>query len=198
MKHGRSKGTITYLVACWEFPIFLNAADCALLYPSTSFPPFVIGITVVMILRVYAMWNQSKRILWALLFIYAPQVIVSFVFTGIYDNLNTHLSGMSRVELHASLKSHAGGWRHLLASFSPVTVVQFLDLSFCTASLNNVPSLLIIYDAIPRFVLAVVLLALAVTQTLTQSIHMYKATKQWQPNQYIQQFVTDGILYFLV
>ena len=26
---------------------------------------------------------------------------------------------------------------------------------------------------------------------------MYKATKKWQPNQYMQLFVKDGILYFL-
>jgi hypothetical protein len=30
-----------------------------------------------MILRVYAMWNKSKRILYILLFIYVPQGIVS-------------------------------------------------------------------------------------------------------------------------
>ena len=49
-----------------------------------------------MILRVYAIWNQSKRILYILLFIYVPQVILGFVFTGIYDNSNTHLSGLLR------------------------------------------------------------------------------------------------------
>ena len=27
---------------------------------------------------------------------------------------------------------------------------------------------------------------------------MYKATKRWQPNKYLQQLVTDGIIYFLV
>ena len=27
---------------------------------------------------------------------------------------------------------------------------------------------------------------------------MYKATKQWQPNRYMQQFVRDGIIYFLM
>ena len=48
-----------------------------------------------MILRVYAMWNQSKRILCILLFIYVPQIIVSFVFAAIYEDPNTHLSGMS-------------------------------------------------------------------------------------------------------
>jgi hypothetical protein len=27
---------------------------------------------------------------------------------------------------------------------------------------------------------------------------MYKATKKWQPNHYMQLFMKDGILYFLV
>ena len=27
---------------------------------------------------------------------------------------------------------------------------------------------------------------------------MYKATKEWQPNRYMQLFARDGILYFLV
>ena len=40
------------------------------------------------------MWNQSKRILYILLFIHVPQVIVSIVFPGIYANPNTYLSGM--------------------------------------------------------------------------------------------------------
>jgi ABC-type uncharacterized transport system permease subunit len=51
-------------------------------------------IVVVMILRVYAMWNQSKQILYSLLFIYVPQVMVSFIVTGIYYNPNTHFQGM--------------------------------------------------------------------------------------------------------
>ncbi|KAI9571009.1 hypothetical protein HD554DRAFT_2036920 [Boletus coccyginus] len=42
----------TYLISAWSFPIFLFTAD------------------LVMILQVYAMWNQSKWILWVLLFIY--------------------------------------------------------------------------------------------------------------------------------
>lgn len=52
-------------------------------------------ITVVMILRVYAMWNRSNRILSVLLFIYVPQVIISFIFAGIYYNPNTFFPGMS-------------------------------------------------------------------------------------------------------
>ena len=48
-----------------------------------------------MILRVYAMWKQSKQILYTLLFIYVAQVIVSFIFTGIYNNPNTYSKSMS-------------------------------------------------------------------------------------------------------
>ena len=59
-----------------------------------------------MILRVYAMWNQSKRILYILLFIYVPQVIVNFVVIGIYINPKTNISGMSQAKLQLKPKSH--------------------------------------------------------------------------------------------
>lgn len=55
-----------------------------------------------------------------------------------------------------------------------------------------------LYTTIPRFLLAVVLLLLAATQTLKQSVEMYTLTKQWQPNQYMQRLMTDGILYFIM
>jgi len=43
-----------------------------------------------------------------------------------------------------------------------------------------------------------VLVILAVSQALKQSFEMYKATKQWQPNRYMQKMMGDGILYFVV
>ena len=48
-----------------------------------------------MIVYVYAMWNRSKTVLYLLLFNYIFQVILSFVFVGIYYNPNTYFSGMS-------------------------------------------------------------------------------------------------------
>ena len=54
------------------------------------------------------------------------------------------------------------------------------------------------FDGCLQFVLSVMLLILAVIQTFKQSVQMYRATKQWQPNQYMQQLTADGILYFLV
>ena len=50
-----------------------------------------------MILRVYAMWNQSKMILYILLFIYVPQIIVNLVFLAEY--YNTHLTGMYNIHI---------------------------------------------------------------------------------------------------
>jgi len=62
-----------------------------------------------MILRVFAMWNQSKWVLWVFLVIYMPQVIISLVVAGIYDNPNTYLSGVSHSKLHISFESHIDG-----------------------------------------------------------------------------------------
>ena len=76
----------------------------------------MISIIVVMILRVYAMWNLSKKILYTLLFIYVPQVIVSCIFTGIYMNPKTYLQGMSCAKIQAKLQSHAGCPYEILSS----------------------------------------------------------------------------------
>lgn len=47
-----------------------------------------------MILRVYAMWNQSKWILYILMLIYVLQMVSFLTVQGIYDNPNTDLSSM--------------------------------------------------------------------------------------------------------
>jgi hypothetical protein len=80
---------------------------------------------------------------------------------------------------------------------TPVTVVQ-VDFSYCNYSFSDNPSHLLLSITTLQIVLSVMLLILAVISTLKQSIVLYKATKKWQPNHYMQQFVKDGILYFLV
>ena len=148
-----------------------------------------------MILRVYAMWNRSKLILYSLLFISVPQIIVSFIFTGIYDSPNTFLSGMSPAKLQANLESHAGG--PLL--FPPVSIVQVVDFSFCNGlTTSQTARLAHFYATVPRFVLGVTLLILVGIPTLRESVGMYRATKQWWSNRYLQQLMRDGIFYFLV
>ena len=54
------------------------------------------------------------------------------------------------------------------------------------------------YTALPQILLNVMLLILAVFRTLKQSIDMYNATKQWQPNRYMNQLTRDGTSYFIM
>ena len=145
-----------------------------------------------MVLRVYAMWNRSKWIMCLLLLIYVPRVIVSLIFAGVNDS---GISGMFQMDFtcHANLIQVS---LYLLPPFSPVTIAQVLDFSLCDTSWSY-PSSSVSYEQIPQFVLEAMLVVLAITQTLKQSIDMYKATKQWQPNRYMGRLVGDGILYFL-
>jgi len=124
-----------------------------------------------MILRVYAMWNRSRTILFILLFIYVPQTIVAVGLDGVYNNTSTHVL---------------------------VTLAKVSNFSFCNPSFINTPAIIEVYRVAPRLVLSVTLVILAVSQTLKQSFEMYRVTKQWQPNQYMQKLVGDGILYFIV
>ena len=142
------------------------------------------------------MWNRSRWILGLLLFIYVPQVILSLVVVGVYNN-GKYLSGTSQLCFtgHSNLTQVAV---QLLQPCSPVTIGQIINFSFCNVSWSSAAFVADVYDAIPRFVLGAMLLILAVTQTLKQSVHMYKTTKKWQLNRYMEQLVRDGIIYFLV
>ena len=64
--------------------------------------------------------------------------------------------------------------------------------------MSTVPTPLQLGISIPRFVLGVALLVLAVVPTLQQSVEVYRATKAWQSNKNMQKLTRDGILYFLV
>ena len=77
--------------------------------------------------------------------------------------------------------------------------IQVADFTICTAaSVSKVLLPAVLLWNIPQFILSVALLCFAVIQVLKQSFEMYKATKQWQPNKYLERLVTDGIIYFLV
>ena len=149
-----------------------------------------------MILRVYAMWNRSRIILCVLLLIYIPGVIMNFVVVGIYMNPVTYLSGEFRAKSESPGRFRTNG-SPSSAIFHPVTVLRVLDFSFCYYSGDTAPYLAI-YVTIPRQILGVVLFILPVTQALRESIHMYKATKHWQPNKYMALLARDGILDFFL
>ena len=87
-----SEGTIVILVLQWMFTLYTPAIDCEL--PPHAISSVLNSVIVMMILRLYAMWNRSKIILGVLLLIYIPVNIIGFVFSGVFYNPNTYLSGM--------------------------------------------------------------------------------------------------------
>ena len=72
-------------------------------------------MTVMMIMRVYAMWNQSRKILSVLLFIYMGQLVITMINAGIYSG---NLTGMSRSESAVSTQSQTGVITLLVTLFS--------------------------------------------------------------------------------
>ncbi|KAF8119518.1 hypothetical protein EV363DRAFT_1382721 [Boletus edulis] len=135
---------------------------------SWAFVVFLSTADLLMILRVYAMWSRSRTVLCVLLSIYTIQTIITVVLYGVYNSPNT---------------------------YSSVKVVRILNFSFCS---GNAPRFFGVYYVVPRLVLSVMMTFLAVFQTLKQSFEMYNATKQWQPNRYMQKLVKDGIIYFVM
>jgi len=146
--------TAIAVVHFWAYAFFLAAAD------------------LVMIWRVYAMWKQSKTVLCILLFIYVPQIFVTFIFDGIYE-----FPG-----------------RTLL-----VKVQQLPGFgAFCTYPDAMFPYP-VIYRAIPRFVLGTALLTLAIIPPVKQAVEMYRVTKQWRAKQStVKLLVREGAVYFIV
>ena len=85
-----------------------------------------------------------------------------------------------------------------LSSFLPLVVVSpVLDYSICYASLSTVIPYLK-YTPLTGFVFDGLLLVLALIPTVKESISMYKATKQWQPNRYMALIVREGVAYIFL
>ena len=63
-----------------------------------------------MVLRVYAMWYKSKRILGVLLGVYIPHVVIAWIFTGIYNTPGAYFSGVSENKLELSMPSCTDGF----------------------------------------------------------------------------------------
>ena len=57
-----------------------------------------------MILRVYAMWNQSRKILCLLLLVYVMQIVLSII-TAVVYNPNTYMLGTSQDKSAVSMQS---------------------------------------------------------------------------------------------
>ncbi|KAG9315411.1 hypothetical protein JVU11DRAFT_4562 [Chiua virens] len=120
-----------------------------------------------MILRVWAMYNRSRVILGLLLTMLLLEIIALVASSAFYSNPKNN------------------SW----------FAIQVLEYSFCTEQFVQ-PIWSLVTD-ISQISLAVVLCMAAVVRFGTRSLRMYRATKQWRLDRYINLLVNQGILYFL-
>ena len=145
-------------------------------------------IAVVMILRVYALFNRSRVILRALLVMYAMEIIIFIVYCSL------------------SVKSNYAQGKHQTESTDPFPPLRYsvivfvvppiLDISAC--SFTIITQTLFIVMAISQFILSVMLFVLVVTQFLRGAFQMHRATQKWEFNRYVNLLIREGLLYFLV
>jgi len=128
---------------------------------------YICTADLVMILRLWAMYNRSKIILGILLTSYLAEIIASIIANIVYSNPE--------------------GWE--------VPITQVLDLSFClpvptSASWGAAADL-------SQLVHAGVMCILVIIQFTVSSLEMYRATKQWRLGPFINLLVVEGMAYFL-
>ncbi|KIJ08637.1 hypothetical protein PAXINDRAFT_18243 [Paxillus involutus ATCC 200175] len=151
----KSLTLIEKVVMEWMFPVFLGAAD------------------LLMILRIFAIYNRSRRILAILLAIYIPQIVLLVVATVIYTAPS-----------------------YLSVSATELTAVKACVEAYSTPYLFQ--TLFVPYVLVPRLILGALLLIFATTQFVKQSINTYNAIKRWRSNRYMTLFLQEGVLYFIV
>jgi len=119
-----------------------------------------------MILRIWAMYNRSRIILGILLTSYLAEIVSSTMSSIIYSNPKNVVA----------------------------IVNQILDLSFC--SLDHIsPGWNKVID-LSQLVHAGIMCMLMIIQFTIRSIHMHRATKQWQLGPFISLLVMEGMAYF--
>ncbi|KAF8126809.1 hypothetical protein EV363DRAFT_1173849 [Boletus edulis] len=140
--------TIIYYLGMWASAIFLTAAN------------------MVMILRVYAIYNRSRIILGVLLVMYVMKVMVLFTAAGIDSD----------------------------PKYVAVSIGRLPDITVCGVPLGT--QTWNIVSEVMQGILSTVLCSLVVVRFVRESVQIYRATDKWQPNRYLTLIVKDGLLYY--
>ncbi|KAH7919997.1 hypothetical protein BV22DRAFT_1133427 [Leucogyrophana mollusca] len=144
------------------FYIFVNVGCYVIIWTSAA----------IMVLRIFAMYRQSKTILGVLLLFFVPTVAASIGFIVKFTNISI-------------VKS-------------VVMEIDFLGTNYCTeAFMTEAQLLLIMYLSIPRLCLDVLLVVLAVGR-LVKDTADNRVLGKWQPNVYLRMLARDSIVYFLL
>ncbi|KAF9233817.1 hypothetical protein BU15DRAFT_79740 [Melanogaster broomeanus] len=145
-------GTVIFLFMIWGSAIVTVVTD------------------LMFILRIYAMYNRSRIVLFILLLAYIPTMIILLVLTGIVNNPQIHVS---------------------------VINVEAINMELCVAS-YDVGTELFTYMRAFSTAINGVLCSFAVVLFIRHSLEMHKVLRKWQSNRYMKLLVQEGILYFVV
>ncbi|KAF9231085.1 hypothetical protein BU15DRAFT_82843 [Melanogaster broomeanus] len=166
-----SSCTAIFLFMTWGFAFFILVTDREpYTYYRDNGGMNGSAFAVVMLLRVYAMYNRSRIMLSILILVYIPATAIHLVLTGIVNNPNTHLS---------------------------VTAMELINTKSCAFAYSD-GTYLLTYINVSRTVISVVLCVLAVSQFLRHSWERRRALGRWQTNRYMKLLVQESILYFVV
>ncbi|KAF9231088.1 hypothetical protein BU15DRAFT_68631 [Melanogaster broomeanus] len=127
-------------------------------------------LLVLMILRIYAMYNRSRSIIVILLVIYIPVLVNLAITTVFYNTPTTYVS---------------------------VTNLEVVDATFCIMA-YKATFLETILRFMPQFILSILLCSLAVGQLVRESLQMHQAVKRWRSNRYLELFAWESILFLSV
>ena len=149
---------------------------------------------VVMILRVWAMYNRSTLIFRVLITSFSLEIIANVLATAVISN-PTNLSGTLTPAEQMLFCINKLSITTPLVCCPTVTVVtaQMPGYSFCI--LDTSPTWTQVADILQIMHGAAVCI-LGIVRFVIQSRQMYRATRQWQPNRYMILLVREGILYF--
>lgn len=145
-------------------------------------------IAGVMILRVWAMYHRSKVILGTLLISYVAEIIAGTIASIVYSNPQV-VPGRHEPVLVTT-------WAAWISLHITVTVTQILDVWYCT--IGSVPYGWNKAANMTQLIHGGMMFTLVTIRFTWQSLRMYKATRQWRLNQFINLLVVEGVLYFLL
>ncbi|KIJ59732.1 hypothetical protein HYDPIDRAFT_118238 [Hydnomerulius pinastri MD-312] len=130
---------------------------------------YMLALEATMILRIFAMYNQSRRLLYFLLGLFFPVVVVELVLTVLYFGPR---NGMY------------------------VTDIPLPGMQICSGNFSLSP-LLYVYFSIPGIVFDGILALFAVARLVQHTIDMKRDLGGWKMNVCMRMLARDSILYFM-
>ncbi|KAF9238908.1 hypothetical protein BU15DRAFT_74867 [Melanogaster broomeanus] len=127
---------------------------------------------LVMLLRVYAMYNRSRILLGILIALYIPVVIVNLVRNSMY-------SYSTKLQVAIQEAPLGNEW-------------------ICTETGSTEPPFIVYLTAVLQILLSALFCVLSIVQFARHSLEMHRVLGKWQWNRYMKLLVQESVVYFIV